>query len=167
MDDQELQRHRQLEFWKFKLAHVSDLFRATSAFEHIALRPLILLNGGALVVLLAFLGTIWDANAGVKGLDAALVWWAAGVWALGLFLAASAAAAGYFSQFAFYKAGSRDLDATIYRYDGKDDQAVQEKERHDEFAQSARSRRCLAYGLGGVSLACFLGGLLLALLAII
>ncbi len=57
MDQTDLTGYRNLEFLKFSLSHTRDLQKSTAAFEHAALKPLFLLNGGALVVMMAFLGS--------------------------------------------------------------------------------------------------------------
>ncbi len=53
MDQTDLAGYRNLEWLKFSLSHTRDLHKATAAFEHAALKPLFLLNGGALIVMMA------------------------------------------------------------------------------------------------------------------
>ena len=73
-----------------------ELFRAVVAHEHAALRPLFLLNGGAAVAALAFIGQVWPSD--VSGLIVAMV-----IWSVGLFAAGLAAGLAYVSQNAFYR----------------------------------------------------------------
>ena len=47
--------------------HELELNRATAAFEHAALRPGIILNGGAAVAFLTLLGALTKQNIGVDG----------------------------------------------------------------------------------------------------
>ena len=56
-----------------------EMFRAVAALEHAALRPLLLLNGGAAVALLAFLGSIWSASKGTEFAKAKVLTTAAAV----------------------------------------------------------------------------------------
>ena len=49
---------RKLERLKFKHAQSIELLRATTAFEHAALRLVFLMNGGALVAFVALFGSL-------------------------------------------------------------------------------------------------------------
>ena len=75
---------------------MEELARLTGAFEHAAIRPLYLLNGGALIAVLAFAGN--SPGIAPQVVDAMLFWVA------GLALATLTTFAGYFSQHSFYKA---------------------------------------------------------------
>ena len=76
-----------------------ELFEATVRFEHAALRPLYLLNGGAAVAAIAFVGKTPAFAAGVAG--------PMKLWIVGLMFATGATIAGYFSQLLFFKRGGR------------------------------------------------------------
>jgi hypothetical protein len=83
-----------------------ELFRATAAFEHATLRVPYLLNGGALVATLTFLGNIASKSGAEQpargGVIIALLFWT-----FGLFLAGVATHYGYLSQHNFLKAYRR------------------------------------------------------------
>ncbi len=55
-DDEKAQRR--IEHFKARLSAGIELQRATAAFEHAAIKPLYLLNGGAAVAMLALYGSI-------------------------------------------------------------------------------------------------------------
>jgi len=116
------------------------LFEATVAFEHASLRPLYLLDGGAVVTVLAFAG---GAPQYAGGIVAPIVWWV-----IGLVFAALATFAGYSSQFQFYKR------------QGRIDKGDEERGRHH--AELGSNIRRGAYMAGGASLFCFCVGALIA-----
>jgi len=74
-------KEKEIERYKAMHAYVVELVRATVAFEHAAVKPLFILNGGALVVVFALLGAIWNDRgqfAEKRWLVAALVCWGRG-----------------------------------------------------------------------------------------
>ena len=92
-----------IEEFKADKAHEEELTRATVQFEHAAMRPVFLLNGGALIAALTFLGhahpsASWQILA------------ALGAWVFGLSAAGLAAWFGYRSQLCFRKAWSRKIE---------------------------------------------------------
>ena len=101
-----------------------------------------LLNGGALIASLTFLGHIWSAAAQKPargGMITALLFWAAG-----LVLAGAATHYGYLSQHNFLKALRRSAD-------GREDQAEQHRTQAE--VQRDAWKGCvwgslLAFGLG-------------------
>jgi hypothetical protein len=90
------------EVYKAHRAHELMLNEATSAFEHAAIAPLLLLNGGGAVAFLTLLGAVSDPKA---RFSASIGWavTAAVAWAVGLVLGALAASFGLVSQRAFSK----------------------------------------------------------------
>jgi hypothetical protein len=84
------------EIYKAERAHELMLNQATSAFEHAAIAPLLVLNGGGAVAFLTLLGAVSDPKA---RLSASTGWAiaAAVAWAVGLILAALAASFGLVS----------------------------------------------------------------------
>src|SRR3990172_5283938 len=100
---------KDVERYKAERAYELELLRATTAFEHAVLKPTFLLNGGALVIVFALLGTIWKDKGQFAGVDVLIL--AIGCWAAGLASAAVASVLGYLSQWAFLKARHRKLDS--------------------------------------------------------
>ena len=162
MDQKDLEGYRDLEYLKFGLSHTSDLHKATAAFENAALKPLFLLNGGALVVMVAFLGTEASDRLNVQLAISGIA-----SWAIGLSFAAAAAALGYFSQLAFYKAHGQHLKATQARYDDRKDEAKKHDTAHDSYSNEAVRNRDYAHWFGGLSLVLFLLGVFFAIGALL
>jgi len=102
-------KEKEIERYKAMQAYRLELVRATNVFEHAALKPPFILNGGALVVMMALLGAIWRDNG--QFAEKGMLIYALICWGAGLFFAAIAAASGYLSQFAFLKARHKELDA--------------------------------------------------------
>jgi hypothetical protein len=92
-----------VEIYRAYRAHELELNRATSAFEHAALAPLYLVNGGAVVAFLTLLGATSSEQSELQ----VATGWALGAaiaWSLGLLAVTLAARAGYESQRGFTKA---------------------------------------------------------------
>jgi hypothetical protein len=89
-----------LEVYKAERAHELMLNQATSAFEHAAIAPLLVLNGGGAVAFLTLLGAVSNPS---SRFSASTGWAVAAAiaWAVGLVLAALAASFGLGSQRAF------------------------------------------------------------------
>jgi hypothetical protein len=100
-----IDHEKEIERYKAMHTYCLELVRATNEFEHAALKPPMILNGGALVVIIAFLGAIWQQGSSFA--DKHLLIGALACWGIGLFLAGTAAAFGYQSQFSFLKARHR------------------------------------------------------------
>ncbi len=152
---------RELATYKAALEHREGLFRATTVFEHAALKPLILLNGGGILVLLAFLGTVWGKSPAPNVLGLGI---AVGVWALGLLFAAFATGFGYHSQLAFYKMHSQILEIEEGRAENRN---VQDNEAgRDKQETRGHCYRIVATALGAASLMAFIVGAFIALVAL-
>ncbi len=89
------------EKYKAREARHLELIRATVAFEHAALRPTFLLNGGALIAVLTFLGHAWTRDGSWVAINKVSMIWAIISWALGVFTAGAATFFGYTSQHEF------------------------------------------------------------------
>ncbi len=128
-----------------------ELFRAVVTHEHAALRPLFLLNGGAAVAALAFIGQVWPAD--VSGIVVAMV-----IWSVGLFAAGLAAGLAYFSQNAFYRESGHRQSAKKAKEDNDTAKASDELKKHETQAQRGHRCRIAVYWLGAISLVCFILG---------
>ncbi len=98
--------HIIIELYRAQKALFHDLHRSTIGYERVTNRALYLLNGGAAIVLLAFIAVLsrqWTAGDGCNlfcWLDANdLAWtlWAIACWAFGLILAAASSVCGALS----------------------------------------------------------------------
>ena len=87
MDKETELANKRIKAYKAHYDHDLELTRATAAFEHAALKPLYLLNGGALVVYLALLGTWVSSSKPEYPVNLAVAWVAVIVWGVGLVLA--------------------------------------------------------------------------------
>ena len=143
MDQDHEAAERRLERLRRRHLHSMELLRATVAFEHAAIKPPMLLNGGALVVFLALIGTLKAR----PGIDAGFSeGWALGallVWVVGLVFATTAIAKGYYSQLAFRKAHDTELTADEQKEGDKRVTAIQRKRRARGFLRKGHAhRRC-------------------------
>lgn len=158
-------KEKEIERYKAMQAYCLELVRATNAFEHAAVKPPFLLNGGALVVVLALLGAIWKDTGNFA--EKNLLVYALACWGVGLFFAAIAVALGYQSQFAFLKARHRELDAE-HAKDANDKKEVSRK-LHEQKIEGKRgvSWRAWARGCVGLSLLLFLAGVAVGFAALL
>lgn len=154
---------------RFRYAEITELLRATNAFEHAALRPPFLMNGGAVVVYLALYGTIITSeSAAVRdSISTPLAIAAMVIWIVGLIAGASAVAFGYYHQFNFRKESSARVRCAWAEDDGQPDEADAHHAAAEEHGNKAvRQRRCAecswALGIG-----CFVFGVVLAILSIL
>ena len=104
---------KRIEAYKSKHNRALELVRATVAFEHAALKPLYLLNGGALVVLMTFLGAIAAAEKSSLEISWGLIWAAIVSWTAGLVLALFATRLAARSQWYFLRARDTELQAQV------------------------------------------------------
>lgn len=86
-----------------------EMIRATAAFEHAAIRPLFILNGGALVVYLGLFGALNRNDGAAAAIDWSVGRFAAWLWITGLVFAALAVFSGALSQFSFRKLRSQEI----------------------------------------------------------
>ena len=85
-----------------------EMIRATAAFEHAAIRPLFILNGGALVVYLGLVGTL-RRNDAQAAIDFSVGQFAVYLWVAGLVLATLAVFLSALSQFKFRKVRGQEI----------------------------------------------------------
>ena len=156
---------KEIERYKAMQAYQLELVRATNVFEHAALKPPFILNGGALVVMMALLGAIWKDNGQLA--EKGLLVYALACWGVGLFFAAIAAASGYQSQFAFLKARHRELDAE-HANDARDRIEVR-RNLSEQKAEGTRgvNWRTWAKVCVGFSLLLFLAGVVIGVIALL
>jgi hypothetical protein len=140
-----------IEKFKAEAAHELELTRLTAQFEHAAMRPLYLLNGGALIATLTYLGHALSDDKPQPTPWAILT--AMALWLLGLFFAGLTAQFGYNSQLNFLKAYRRKLD--------------QEDEAQRTFASKGHYNRAKWTFFRWVSLLCFLIGSSFAIVSIL
>jgi hypothetical protein len=166
----------EIEAYKAVRAHEVMLNQATAAFEHAAIAPLLLINGGGAVAFLTLLGATSDKDAEFR----VALGWAVGAiaaWSAGLIVAAGAATFGLLNQRAISKAHRLRRDVAEQTLLGKspmgealrpDDYSreewnknrLMEKKRADEFGKQ--------YGgaLWG-SIACFVAGAICAAISVL
>lgn len=97
---QKLQHQSNLEWYKAQRQSQLEMFKSTMESAHSALRASLIVNGGAAVALLAFVGNVWakaQTASVAHALAAAIAWFSAGVLLGGL-----ASFATYFTQFFYY-----------------------------------------------------------------
>lgn len=165
MDEKE---QRRLDNFRNHLQGKLQLQQATIAFEHAALKPLFLLNGGALVLSLAFLGAILSSAPGGRFQihDTEMVWWAIFLWGSGLVLAAVCTGLGYLHQLNFFRESNQNTLHRLRLDDGKEEEAAESKTQAKKDGKRAHRQRNWAYGVWFASLAAFLGGIVLGLLGL-
>jgi hypothetical protein len=133
---------REREAWLHGLKTEMEVFKAVTEFAGITIRSLILVNGGAIIGILTFLGHLWNrdspaAKATAQGISPALSWLIAG-----LTLALLTAGASYISQVLFSE--WRDANNQVIPTPGN-------------------VARFVAVGCAAISLACFIMGALTCL----
>ena len=131
MDSREQEYQVRFEYLRSRFNHSLELAKATIAFEHAALRPLYLLNGGAIVAVLAFFGAIAKEQPSVFREMVLYSLPGFGFWAAGLCAAMKATSAGYRSQLSFYKAANSNIRLLMTEcgYDSERDKAPDETEQ--------------------------------------
>jgi hypothetical protein len=139
-----------------------ELLRATNTFEHAAIRPLVLLNGGAIVAVLTFVGHIMGEETAYRYLDRQAIKFAFILWALGLVAAYAATTLGYFSQHGFLneaQATRRSIEADL-----RDDTETRDKASSSagQFGKDGDRYRNYAYTAGILSVLSFLCGVAFA-----
>lgn len=131
MDKAEKATLIEMERLKGSWASALELQRATNAFEHAVMKPAYLLNGGALIVVMTYLGAGKAMSEFEGAINFSTAVEALGAWVLGLVAAFLATFLGHESQLAFYKAHGHRMTATRLRDDGKTE-SVDEHDRDAE-----------------------------------
>ena len=160
-DDRDDQLKKQLARLGHKYGLEYEMVRAAAAFEHAALKPLFLLNGGALIATLTLYGALKGDRFNFVALVLALVGWV-----VGLCMAAASAFFAAYSQFAFRKLRSVDVALEEKRLELKEDRSEDDLIRDSgRYQQQANCRRSVAVWLGLISLLFFQISLVPAFLA--
>lgn len=165
MDQGDEAAQRRLERLRFAHDRVLTMISATAAFEHAALKPSFILNGGALVVYLALYGGI-RTDAGVPLLTKAWAFAAMLTWVVGLLTATYATAMGYSSQTAFRQHRGRQVKAD----EAREDNRLEDADRMDALAEGdgtkADRRRTIAISAVLASILLFIAGVILAMISL-
>ena len=162
-----------LERYRALRAHELELNRATAAFEHESLKPLYLLNGGAIGVLLTLVAALLTdtTDSGEE-----LLHWtmrAVGTWSTGLVLAALATYFAYRSQRGFTKAVKdvRTLEEhqqgfnELYDPKERNDWDIIQVDRKKNRITGIRNQR-ISIAFGALSLGAFVIGAIFATYAV-
>ena len=155
-----------LERRRFHYNQALEVLRANIAFEHAALRPAYMLNGGALIVFLALFGTIITSDDPSQVLHEPLAIGAMVVWVLGLMGAVSSTVFGYYSQLAFRLEGDANMHARRFWEEGKIARVrghFKEARKQGKCGQRQRRRAEFAILMSGIF---FISGFALAVLSI-
>lgn len=158
MNDDDSELNKKLERLKHLYGLEYEMIRAISAFEHAALRPLFLLNGGALVVYLGLFGALGRGDGARVAIDWSTGRYAVWLWLVGLLSASVAAFLGALSQFAFRKLRSQEItkaEIELGLSNESDDETNKAIDRH---ASEGRRRRFAAVIAGIVSFFLFVVG---------
>ncbi|ADJ29876.1 hypothetical protein [Nitrosococcus watsonii] len=157
-----LHSNKELERFKAKLASESELLKATAAFEHAALRPLYLLNGGALIAFMALYGAIVRTTDTCVQIDHP---WAKGamvIWTIGLAFAVFVTVSAYCSQFAFLKHIRRKLEADKASDDDNPHTAGEKEGEATCWGDKGKKHRRWAMGFWLASITLFIIGVAVA-----
>ncbi|MEK7303995.1 MAG: hypothetical protein AAB174_02985 [Pseudomonadota bacterium] len=158
-------KEKEIERYKAMQAYRLELVRATNMFEHAALKPPFILNGGALVVVMALLGAIWKDHG--QFAERSLLVYALACWVIGLFFAAIAAASGYQSQFSFLKSRHRELDAEHAKDKGDKNEVRRNLSDKKIEGERGENWRVWAKVCAGLSLLLFLAGVTIGVTALL
>jgi hypothetical protein len=151
-----------LEKYKAAISREVELMKFESTFEHASIKPLFLLNGGALVAYSTFLG------ANLKH-EAVINWYviaAAIAWAIGLILGTIATWLLYHSQWFFRRAAGRKIDVI----EAEQESGTRSCDKQCEakgLSEKGQKRRTYAKWVSAISIFVFLVGVILATLALL
>ena len=167
MDKDTESAEKRLAAYKAKHSRVIELVRATVALENASLKPLYMLNGGALVVFLAFLGALASVEKLLIQISWGFVWAAIASWAVGLLLAAVTTVLAFKSQWHFLRAKDTELRAIDAEDSGELTEAGREFARYEGRTTTGQNYRTGAMCVGGISLLAFLAGIILGILGVV
>jgi hypothetical protein len=165
MDDKEFKQRYGLQQIEMQQGRLVELIKATAAFEHAALRPPFLLNGGALVVYLALFGALRSSEHGEINLYYSIA--AMTAWVVGLILSFSAVACAYYSQKRFEKAQRRLIETLDAEFAGNQRLAGNRDTERNMESKRGHAYRKWATFLVAVSLLAFVVGVGLGMYAVI
>ena len=156
MSNGDLEKERVSQSQKHLHNRSLELIRAVAAFEHAALRPPFLLNGGALIVYMALFGALRSiANAQIDISKAKQAMWA---WVVGLLFASAAIALGYYSQRSFDKSLRRHIESLDATVEGKHFEDGEKEQDRKNINKLGRRFRVAATFCVGFSVLAFLVG---------
>lgn len=138
-----------------------EMIKATVAFEHAALRPPFLLNGGALVVYLALYGALSRGDS-ASSFDRCYVYWAMSLWIVGLVVATIATGAGFWSQFSFRRHRGQQIKEAEARDQNNPSDADKRKTESERYARYGEISRKAAFVCVIFSVILFISGVILA-----
>ena len=143
-----------------------EMVRAIAAFEHAAIRPLFLLNGGALVAYLALYGAL-NRSTSATQFDKSYTILAMALWVLGLVFAAICTFTAAKSQFSFREVrGLKVIQAEIeVGLPPTEEKPPDVKHEIGRRGQQAECWRWAAVVLGVISLMLFMGAAIPAFLS--
>lgn len=167
MDEGDAKLRVQLERLKHYYGLEYEMIRAIAAFEHAAIRPLFVLNGGALVLYLGLVGALRRGEPSARFLDWTTGKYAMIAWAVGLICAYGATLLATRSQGRFRHQRGLEVEREEVRLGlaGKP-----ENQLNDEITHANTTGNCdqsLAKWIGAGSLLAFLAGLWPALASIL
>ncbi|GAB6908981.1 membrane hypothetical protein [Desulfosarcina cetonica] len=151
-----------IEIFKTLSTHVQVLDEASAAFGNAAIRPAIILNGGAVIAFLSLFGAIWGKSDLPP--DIILVGRAILFWLLGLLSGSIASGFGYASQKEYasaIRANRRVLLEHIISGSGLED-FVKPSKRYLGKKRKSKIYFILTVSLVIISLSCFLAGSVVA-----
>lgn len=149
----------ELERYKTAETHIVELMKATMAFEHAALKPLPILNGGAILATLTFAGHAKKGLIDFDLLKAAFV-----SWEIGLLAAVLAIFFGYLCQSRFLEAAPIQRDM---KFPQRPDPKPADLKRLELLNDQGEKFRARAHGLAVVSFISFAAGSTFAIFALV
>lgn len=131
MDDESRRREIARLDYEFFKGEISERLKFQVEFAHAVLRGLTLTNGGAIVALFTFIG-----NSGAD-FDRQLIWWAFGLFSLGLVLTLVSSTGAFFSQSFYMKSTVSQLwNAQVDMLGGKGEFDYKTEYRKGEWSEA-------------------------------
>ena len=166
MADENFELKKRLERLRYLYGLENEMIRAAAAFEHAALRPLFILNGGALVVYLGLFGALRRGSGDPAGIDWAVGKYAVWAWLAGILLAAATAFLGALSQFSFRKLRGREVAQAEIDLAMRSESASEVSQSIGRYTTHATCYRIAAIGCGILCIVLFVAGFWPAFLSI-
>ena len=156
---------RRIERLRHEHALSEGLLNATAAWEHGALRPFYILNGGAIAIFVALFAQLISNDNSSDLINRSFGITAILFWAIGLIFATAASALGYFSQLAFRKARDYKIEYNTC-VDTRGQHCPGIEQLHKIFTELGFVRRTWSYISTLLSLVTFLSGSLNSVISI-
>jgi len=142
------------EYNKVRMAHLYEMaafrYRSAGDFAQLALKSVIIINGGALVAILAFVGAV---ERPLEGVGAVALWFVAG-----LIFGLLAVLGAYFTQSDYGLSEFSDADMIYFGHVGNRRLSQVQSDDADKSRDRGQRWEIFAIGYAMISLACFLGG---------